>query len=477
MLWACEPDGRCTFFNESWLAFTGRALSQELGWGWLDGMHVEDRRACTERFAQARRTCAPFTLEYRLRRADGAFRWVLGHGTPYFDASGQLAGYIGSAADISARREELVALADSEHSFRRLIENAEDMVYRLRLRPQMAVEYIGGAVEAITGRSRADFYGDPTLPRAAVHPEDLPLLAEAAESAAHLARVVTLRWVHPDGRIVWAEHRRGPVLDGNGQLIAIEGIARDVTARVHAQQQLRRSREQMRRLAARVESAREDERTALARELHDELGQGLTAIKMELMRANAVFQKERVQPRTVDRLQSLVGLTEIAISTVKRISTDLRPPALDHLGLADAIRWESVTFRARTGLRCRVKGNGEGRSLSDNQRTVIFRIFQEALTNVVRHARASAVQVALTEEKGTFALQVRDNGRGITAAQAADPKSIGLLGMRERAELIGGSFEITGRRGKGTVVTVRLPVPDAPSSTPAGRRPGSRRHS
>jgi signal transduction histidine kinase len=266
------------------------------------------------------------------------------------------------------------------------------------------------------------------------------------------------------------------VFDGSDRLIAIEGIARDVTERVEAQQQLKRSREQMRGLAARVESAREDERTTLARELHDELGQSLTAIKMELVRANAVFQQERLEPRTVDRLQSLIGLTEIAISTVKRISTDLRPPALDHLGLGDAIRWEGVAFRARTGLRCHVKANAEGISLSAHQQTVVFRNFQEALTNVVRHARASAVHVALDEQRGAFEMRVRDNGIGITSAQAADPKSIGLLGMRERAELIGGTFEIAGRRGKGTVVSVRLPLPDAPSTTLAGRKPASRRH-
>jgi signal transduction histidine kinase len=298
-----------------------------------------------------------------------------------------------------------------------------------------------------------------------------------ARSADDLARVATIRWIHPDGRIVSAEHRRVPVLDSTGRIVAIEGIARDVTEQLQAQQQLRRSREQMRRLAARVESAREDERTALARELHDELGQSLTAIKMELMRANGVFRKDRLHPRTVDRLQSLIGLTEIAIATVKRISTELRPPALDHLGLAEAIRWESVTFRARTGLRCRVKATGEGTSLTPSQQTIVFRIFQEALTNVVRHARASAVQVSLSERGGFFELHVGDNGRGITAAQSADPKAIGLLGMRERAELIGGTFEITGRRGKGTLVSVRVPLPSAPASTPAGtRRRSSRRH-
>jgi PAS domain S-box-containing protein len=347
------------------------------------------------------------------------------------------------------------------------------MVYRLRLKPAFAVEYMGGAVRAITGRTRDEFYADPAIMRMAVHPDDAERLVGPMHRGDQRSRVATIRWVHPDGRIVSAEHRSVPVLDG-GRLVAIEGTARDVTEQLAAQQELHGSREQMRRLAARVESAREDERTTLARELHDELGQSLTAMKMELMRANAVFRKNRLQPKTVDRLQSLIGLTEIAIATVKRISTDLRPPALDHLGLAEAIRWEGVTFRARTGLRCRVRARREGTRLTPDQQTIVFRIFQEALTNVVRHARASAVQVSLTEQLGCFELQVRDNGRGITPAQGADPKAIGLLGMRERAELIGGTFEITGERGKGTVVRVRLPLPDA-SSTTRSTPPDTRR--
>lgn len=477
MIWRCDPEGRCTHVNKGWRDFTGRALGEEVGWGWLDGLHQDDRGRCVERFAKARRDKSAVILEFRLRRADGELRWVFGHGSPVLDKSGEVTSYIGSAADVTGRHQELLAFANSELSFRRLIENAEDMVYRLRLYPRLSVDYIGGAVDAITGRSHADFYATPELVHTAVHPEDAHLVAGGAQSVDDLVRVATIRWIHPDGRVVSAEHRRVPVLDEEGRLVAIEGIARDVTEQLQAQHQLRRSREQMRRLAARVESAREDERTALARELHDELGQSLTAIKMELVRANAMFQKHRMHPKTVDRLQSLVGLTEIAIATVKRISTDLRPPTLDHLGLAEAIRWESVTFRARTGLRCRVKAIGEGTGLTPNQQTIVFRIFQEALTNVVRHARASAVQVSLTERRGSFELQVRDNGRGITSAQSADPKAIGLLGMRERAELIGGTFEITGRRGKGTVVSVRLPIPNAPSSTPVLRRRPPRRHS
>jgi two-component system, NarL family, sensor histidine kinase UhpB len=232
--------------------------------------------------------------------------------------------------------------------------------------------------------------------------------------------------------------------------------------------------EQMRRLAARIQTAREEERATLARELHDELGQTLTAIKLDLARAIAAMRNDQVTKTSIDRLQSLVGLVEISIQTVKRITTNLRPPALDHLGLPEAVKWEAMTFRSRTGIRCHVRTDKELTALDSEQQTVLFRIFQEALTNVVRHARASAVNVTLAERRDEFELRIRDNGRGVTATEVVDPRAMGLLGMRERAALVGGTFQIAGRRGKGTTIVVRVPL-NRQELKPVPRRPVSRR--
>jgi signal transduction histidine kinase len=242
---------------------------------------------------------------------------------------------------------------------------------------------------------------------------------------------------------------------------------------IDGQRRLRESEQQMRQLAARVEHAREEERARIARELHDELGQTLTALKLELGRAAAELRQERATLVEVDRVQALIGHVEIALATVKRISTGLRPPTLDHLGLAAAIRWEAMAFGARTGLRCRVRANRQTCALTPEQQTVLFRIVQETLTNIARHARASAVQIALNERRGRFELRIQDNGRGITAAEIADPRSIGLLGMRERVALIGGTFGIAGRHGKGTTVAVRI-RPARPKRAAARRQPAPR---
>ena len=219
---------------------------------------------------------------------------------------------------------------------------------------------------------------------------------------------------------------------------------------------LQRSRDQLRRLAASLQTAREEERTALARELHDELGQTLTALKLEILRMADMVKGVPLRPGAVDRLQSLVGLVEVAVAMVKRIATTLRPPALDHLGLTEAIRFEAAAFRVRSGLRCHVAANKEIVTLTEAQQTALFRIFQEALTNVARHAEASAVRVRLVDAPATFELRVQDNGRGITKAQASDTESIGLLGMRERAAQVGAVIKISAAPGKGTVVAVRL---------------------
>jgi two-component system, NarL family, sensor histidine kinase UhpB len=223
--------------------------------------------------------------------------------------------------------------------------------------------------------------------------------------------------------------------------------------------ELRPSQEQMRRLAASLQTAREEERADLARELHDDLGQTLTALKLELGRTATALKDVRLDPPVMDRLQSLVGLVEIGVAMVKRLATKLRPPALDHLGLAEAIRWEAATFRSRSGLRCHVAAGKDRTSLTAKQQTALFRIFQEALTNVVRHAQASAVRVRLTEGRGAFELRVSDNGRGITREEIADAGSIGLLGMRDPARQPGAMLRIAGVSGRGTVVTVTVPLP------------------
>lgn len=458
MLWATGAGADCLLLNHSWRNFRGVGLEDEIPDGWSHGIHDADRDAALAVFLDAHQRREPYKAEYRVRRADGLFRWVHDHGAPWFDADGRFMGQMGCCVDITDQRTHQWTAANAERRLTHLVETSEDLVYRVRLSPSLAIEYIGGAVEAITGQRREALYADPLLIPRSVHPDDLPLLALTPDQAARLPVTVVCRWVHQDGRVVWAEHHRIPVFDAAGRIVGLEGIARDVTQRVESERKLRESEDQMRQLAARLQNAREEERTEVSRDLHDELGQTLTALKLELNRALAVFASDPPGVNAVERLRSVVGLVDAGIATVKRVSARLRPATLDHLGLAEAVRSEALTFKSRTGIRCQVQSNRQHTRLGTEQQTALFRIVQEALNNVVCHANASSVRVSIRETDEEVELRIRDNGRGITTEQAVAPGSLGLLGMKERAALIGGTFKVSGQRGKGTVVSVQVPL-------------------
>jgi signal transduction histidine kinase len=213
-------------------------------------------------------------------------------------------------------------------------------------------------------------------------------------------------------------------------------------------------------LAIRLEVAREEERARVARELHDELGQVLTSLKLEFMWLVDQLRNSEPKPgiQLVNKLQSLIGLIEVSIQSVRQISSELRPPVLDHLGLREAIQWEATKFEARTGIRCRMTWEMKTEPADRTRQLAMYRILQEALTNVVRHAHAGAVRINVRGRGRLVTLTIRDNGRGITKDQLSSVDSIGLLGMGERARLLGGRLSITGSRGRGTTVTVTVPM-------------------
>ena len=212
----------------------------------------------------------------------------------------------------------------------------------------------------------------------------------------------------------------------------------------------------MRELSRFLESVREDERTKLAREMHDELGQTLTALKIDLSWLARRLPQE--QESLLEKTESMDELIDGAIQTVKRIATELRPGVLDDLGLADAIEWQTQEFGKRTDITFRFSASPEQVIVDRDRSTAIFRICQEALTNVVRHADATRVSVSLKKGPGRVSLRIRDNGKGIEESQILDPRAFGLLGMRERARVWGGEVTISGAPGKGTLVAVSIPL-------------------
>jgi signal transduction histidine kinase len=233
-------------------------------------------------------------------------------------------------------------------------------------------------------------------------------------------------------------------------------LGSEVIERKRAEEELKQSHERLRNLSAHIESMREAERTSIAREVHDELGQALTALKMDLSWLSKKLPEE--QEAAIKKIREMSRIIDTVIQTVKRISTDLRPGILDDLGLVAAMEWQVQEFQERTRINCELTAEGEDINLDRDLTTAVFRILQEALTNVARHANATRVAVSLKKRDGRLVLQVGDNGKGITEKQVAHPRSFGLIGMRERARSWNGSVEIDGIAGKGTRVTVSIPL-------------------
>lgn len=260
-----------------------------------------------------------------------------------------------------------------------------------------------------------------------------------------------------DGTPVRIEGHYLCVYDELGRITGHLGIQRDVTDRHYAAEEIAKSREELRALAARLESVREEERTRIARELHDELGQSLTGIKLDLAWMERRLNRHS-QSDLVERCGNLLARFDEVMISVRRIITELRPSVLDQLGLADAIEWQAQDFAARTGLALDLDIHCDGDSPGDHVASAAFRMLQEALNNVAKHANATHVRVSLRIESTSLSLEVSDDGRGITDAEVRGSHSLGLLGLRERAITLGGTVTVAAVPTGGTSITLHIPL-------------------
>lgn len=401
--------------------------------------------------------------------------------------------------DVTDRINSERTLRESEERFRLLVEGVQEYaIFQLDAEGNV-VSWNAGA-QRLKGYNSAEIIGHhfsifyPREDQMNNKPRDI--LARARR----LGRTGDEGWrVRKDGSLFWANVVITALRDANGNLLGFAKLTRDTTEnreraealtrakellelrveqrtavltrvnhemrteiaeRQRAEEELRKSRDQLRALAARLQSVREEERTYIAREIHDELGQACTAIKMDLALISRKLTKR--QTKLLAKVESSIHLVDSTIVTLRRIASELRPRTLDDLGLPAALEAQAQEFESRTGIPCTVSLPPEPLALDTERSTAIFRIFQESLTNVARHAQASRVEALLRRENDRIIFQVSDNGTGFDPEAAKVGKSLGLVGMQERALLLNGEFKTEGVPGSGTTMTLTIPL--APST-------------
>ena len=396
------------------------------------------------------------------RRRDGSLIEVSLTVSPIRDTSGNLIGASKIARDITEQKKAQQALVDSRARFQGIIDSAMDAI--ISIDESQRVVLFNAAAERMFGCAATEVVGEPLerfIPSRfrEVHRLHVQNFGETGATNRAMGKLKALTALRADGREFPIEASISQTKVGPTKLFTV--ILRDITERKAAQEALSRSEEQLRALAIRLQRAREEEATRIARELHDQLGRYLTTIKMDLLLIDKIVTRQArgEDLREVgDKARMMLETIDEAVHAVRKIATELRPGMLDDLGLAAAVEWQAKEFERRAGVASVVRVPEEELELSREQATAFFRIFQEILTNVARHARADRVWVNLELQEGMVVLEVEDNGVGISPNAASQPNALGLLGIRERAAIFGGHVEIAGTYGKGTTVIVRMPI-------------------
>ncbi|MBV9406155.1 MAG: PAS domain S-box protein [Abitibacteriaceae bacterium] len=491
VIWANEAGGKANYFNQRWFDYSGLSLEASVGPGWQAIVHPDDAPASVERWNRALAAGEIFDTEYRLRRADGVYRWFIGRNVPLKDEGGQVLGWFGSATDIEDMKQANAALRESEERFRVLVEGSQDYAIFL-MDTERRILYWNSGAERIFGHRREQTVGQSG--DMIFTPEDIAAGAPEREiqTALREGRAADTRWhVRGDGSRFWAEGimaRLGEESDGVRGFVK---IMRDATRERQAEEELRRAHDELEQrvqertaalraeaqqrqaaerareqLLQRLVTAQEEERQRISRELHDQMGQQLTALLMGLNALPEPDDPGARPPSQPQQLEVLRKLTTDLMEQMHHLAWELRPAALDTLGLGPALHQYVQEWRQQNKLEADFvsRGVANRERLSSALETTMYRVVQEALTNVVRHAQAQRVSVLLERNDSFLIAIVEDDGRGFQVETATDGRlapvanRLGLLGMQERIELLGGTLTIESAPHQGTTVYARVPV-------------------
>jgi two-component system sensor histidine kinase UhpB len=402
------------------------------------------------------------TLEFEIIGMRGMRRWLATHAVPLLSPDGRITAQLAITRDITQRKRAELALRQSEDRLQLVTLATNDAVWDWDLVTNAL--WWGRGFETLFWYTRDEIEPGIESWYNRLHPEDRERVIASIRAAIDGGSVSwssEYRFRRSDGSYADVYDRGYVIHDPHTHApIRMVGSMMDVTERKRSQEQLQASRAALRRLAARHQEVREHERTRIAREIHDSLGQALTALKLQLAAA------AEEEPAMCERLNETAVMVDDLVKTVRRIASELRPPILDQLGLPAAVEWLAQDFSRRTGIGCVTTIRPANGAISDSLATALFRIVQEALTNVSRHAGATRVEIELGLKSDCMSLEINDDGRGITETVASGPASLGILGMRERAAALGGVLEVVPRGNGGTRVAAWFP-PSSFARTPA----------
>ncbi|MBN2569908.1 MAG: PAS domain S-box protein, partial [Deltaproteobacteria bacterium] len=367
---------------------------------------------------------------------------------------------VASHTDITELKRAENSLKESQRMLSTLMGNLPGMAYRCKNDLKWTMEFISEGCYNLTGYRPEDLinndiisYGD------LIHSKDRQIvwdkIQQSLEDKEHFELIYRIKTASHSQRWVW--ERGMGIYSPQGETIALEGFIADITARVLAEKQLERSSKQLSIHADHLHTVLEGERTEIAREIHDELGQIMTALKIDLSWLAKRIPEELKETKA--KADSMIDLVDSTIKTIQRISAQLRPTMLDDLGLTSAIEWLVEEFQNRTGIVCEAILDPKSEDIVNDEKisTAVYRICQEALANISRHSGANKAEIVLKFRNTFVELIVRDNGRGITKDQINQTDSFGILGIKERTSLLGGVVMIRGRKSKGTTIRVRIP--------------------
>lgn len=348
-----------------------------------------------------------------------------------------------------------------EEKYFRLTENAAVMILSCSVHGNV-YNYVNKASIEVTGYSPEEYYSTPGLLNKIILSDWVAFYNEhQMDLSPDGDRTIEFKIRHKSGTHRWLNQKSVITKDDNGVPEFYESIITDITFRKEYENKIEEYNKQLKALASHLQTIREEERTMIAREIHDQLGQDLTVLKMDI----SLLSKELVKKGKINEIKPIISEFEIMMSTidrlintVRKIATELRPDVLDKLGLLEAIQWQAEEFEKRTTIVCTVSFNNSELILSKEKEISLYRVFQESLTNIARHAGATEAVINFNADNNNLVLTIEDNGKGISSKQLQKNTSLGLLGMNERILILGGSLEIKGAKEKGTKVTITVPL-------------------